>query len=65
MKKLAQRQHSSDWSKELSDLISGASGGFLFGIPLLFYTMEVWFVGSQVSPPLLLAILSLTDDYCF
>lgn len=59
MKKLAQRKHSSDWSKELSDLISGASGGFLFGIPLL-YTMEVWFVGSQVSPPLLLAILSLT-----
>lgn len=40
-------------------LISAASGGFLFGVPLL-YTMEVWFIGSYVEPPILLAILAIT-----
>ena len=40
-------------------MISGASGGFLFGIPLL-YTMEVWFIGSYVQPHLLLLILAIT-----
>ena len=39
--------------------ISGASGGFLFGIPLL-YTMEVWFIGSYVLPTILLGILGIT-----
>ncbi|MBD2578126.1 TIGR02587 family membrane protein [Oscillatoria sp. FACHB-1406] len=46
-------------SKELSEIVGGASGGFLFGIPLL-YTMEVWFIGSEVQPPMLLAILGVT-----
>lgn len=36
------------WSEELNDVIRGVSGGFLFGIPLL-YTMEVWWIGSSVS----------------
>lgn len=47
------------WSKELRDLISGASGAFLFGVPLL-YTMEVWFIGSFVRPPIMLLILAAT-----
>ncbi|MCU0540892.1 MAG: TIGR02587 family membrane protein [Oscillatoriaceae cyanobacterium Prado104] len=36
-------------SNELNDIIRGASGGFLFGIPLL-YTMEVWWLGSHTEP---------------
>jgi putative integral membrane protein (TIGR02587 family) len=40
-------------------MIRGASGGFLFGIPLL-YTMEVWWIGSQTSPSLMLVILAIT-----
>lgn len=36
------------WNDELNDVIRGVSGGFLFGIPLL-YTMEVWWIGSSVS----------------
>ena len=48
-----------DWRAEIEEIISGASGGFLFGIPLL-YTMEVWFIGSYVRPPILLCILGIT-----
>ncbi|BAZ44868.1 integral membrane protein TIGR02587 [Chondrocystis sp. NIES-4102] len=44
------------WDKEIGELISAASGGFLFGIPLL-YTMEVWFIGSFIQPPILLSVL--------
>jgi len=40
-------------------MIRGASGGFLFGIPLL-YTMEVWWIGSQISPSVMLGILATT-----
>lgn len=47
------------WQQELTELISGASGGFLFGIPLL-YTMEVWSIGSYVRPFILLYILAVT-----
>ncbi|MGL5834450.1 MAG: TIGR02587 family membrane protein [Waterburya sp.] len=47
------------WSKEFKDLVNGVSGGFLFGIPLL-YTMEVWFIGSEVQPSVLIYILSTT-----
>lgn len=46
------------WDEELKDLIRGASGGFLFGIPLL-YTMEVWWIGSYTRPPLMLAVLAV------
>ncbi|MEY2833729.1 MAG: hypothetical protein RLZZ574_2988 [Cyanobacteriota bacterium] len=47
------------WQTEIQEVISGASGGFLFGIPLL-YTMEVWFIGSYVEPAILLSILAIT-----
>ena len=47
------------WQSEIQEIISGASGGFLFGIPLL-YTMEVWFIGSYVQPAVLLCILTVT-----
>lgn len=47
------------WSKEWNDLLRGAAGGFLFGIPLL-YTMEVWWIGSFTEPPVLLAAIAAT-----
>ena len=53
-----------NWRQELQEIISGASGGFLFGIPLL-YTMEVWSIGSYVKPPFLLIILSITFAIIF
>lgn len=56
--------HRSMWSSEVDDLIRGASGGFLFGIPLL-YTMEVWWIGSSVGPPRLLLAMLLTFAIVF
>ena len=54
------RQKSGDnWQQEIQEITSGASGGFLFGIPLI-YTMEVWFIGSYARPPMLLIILAIT-----
>jgi putative integral membrane protein (TIGR02587 family) len=53
-----------NWQSEIKQIISGASGGFLFGIPLL-YTMEVWFIGSYVQPPVLLGILGVTSILIF
>jgi putative integral membrane protein (TIGR02587 family) len=47
------------WQSEINDLIRGASGGFLFGIPLM-YTMEVWWIGTYTDPPLMLAVLAAT-----
>lgn len=47
------------WKAELHELIQGASGGFLFGIPLI-YTMEVWWIGSYTNPFLMLCILGAT-----
>ncbi|MGB7413126.1 MAG: DUF2391 family protein [Thermosynechococcaceae cyanobacterium] len=43
--------------QELNDLIRGICGGFLFGI-LLFYTMEVWWIGSSAESPILLAAIA-------
>lgn len=40
-------------------MLRGASGSFLFGIPLL-YTIEVWSIGSAAQPPLLLTVLGTT-----
>ncbi|HEY9877639.1 MAG TPA: TIGR02587 family membrane protein [Leptolyngbyaceae cyanobacterium] len=48
-----------EWQLELTDLIRGLSGGFLFGIPL-FYTMEAWWIGSSTGPPQMLALLAVT-----
>lgn len=47
------------WIQELHNLIRGISGGFLFGIPLL-YTMEVWWIGSSVEPIRILIAIALT-----
>jgi putative integral membrane protein (TIGR02587 family) len=46
------------WRDEASDLVRGASGGLLFGVPLL-YTEEVWRVGSHTTPGQMLQILGL------
>jgi putative integral membrane protein (TIGR02587 family) len=54
----------SPWHQELNDLIRGVSGGFLFGIPLL-YTMEVWWIGSSVEPLRLLIAIALTFTIVF
>lgn len=48
-----------DWRLEVQDLVRAMSGGFLFGIPLL-YTMEVWWIGSFTEPPQMLAVLAAT-----
>jgi len=47
------------WLNELDDIIRGASGGFLFGIPLL-YTMEVWWIGSFAKPLQMLGAIAAT-----
>jgi len=52
------------WSDEIKELVRGAAGGFLFGVPLI-YTMEVWWIGSSVSPPLLLLTLAATAVVVF
>lgn len=44
------KRRSTAWATEINDLVRGACGGFLFGIPLL-YTMEVWWIGSMAPPP--------------
>lgn len=55
----ARRASAADWRREASDLVRGASGGFLFGVPL-FYTMEVWWLGSWVHPRWVLGALALS-----
>jgi putative integral membrane protein (TIGR02587 family) len=52
------------WRQEFNDLVRGVSGGFLFGIPLL-YTMEVWWIGSSVAPLRLLIAIALTSATIF
>lgn len=47
------------WKSEFNDLVRGLSGGFLFGIPLL-YTMEVWWLGTHSHPWRLLLLLLLS-----
>ena len=55
----ARRSTAADWRREASDLVRGASGGFLLGVPL-FYTMEVWWIGSWVHPRWMLGALLLS-----
>ncbi len=52
------------WRQEFNDLVRGISGGFLFGIPLL-YTMEVWWIGSSAKPLRLLIAIALTFTIIF
>jgi putative integral membrane protein (TIGR02587 family) len=56
---IARKRHKNVWLNELDDIIRGACGGFLFGIPLL-YTMEVWWIGSVAEPPLMLLAIAIT-----
>lgn len=46
------------WASEINDIVRGACGGFLFGIPLL-YTMEVWWVGSLAKPQSMMMTIAL------
>ncbi|WP_017314590.1 TIGR02587 family membrane protein [Mastigocladopsis repens] len=46
------------WVNEINDIIRGACGGFLFGIPLL-YTMEVWWIGSLAKPSMIILAIAL------
>lgn len=44
------------WKAELVAIIRAASGGLLFGVPLM-YTMEVWWVGEHTESRQMLVIL--------
>ena len=46
------------WQAELTAVVRAASGGLLFGVPLL-YTMEVWWTGTHTSPRQMLLVLAL------
>ena len=50
---------SSVWTSELSAILRGAAGSFLFGIPLL-YTVEVWAIGSATDSLRLLWVQAAT-----
>lgn len=58
------KQRKNQWKNELNDIIRGASGGFLFGIPLL-YTMEVWWIGSHTEPVQMLSAIATTFAVVF
>jgi putative integral membrane protein (TIGR02587 family) len=47
------------WKSEIDNLVRGACGGFLFGVPLL-YTMEVWWIGSLAKPIMMLVAIAIT-----
>lgn len=59
MAKRSRKKPKNPWSTEFDDIIRGVAGGFLFGIPLL-YTMEVWWIGSELHPSMMLGILATT-----
>lgn len=56
---MTRKRQKNIWKNEFNDIIRGASGGFLFGIPLL-YTMEVWWIGSQAKPAMIMVAIALT-----
>ncbi|GAA6615725.1 TIGR02587 family membrane protein [Scytonema sp. NUACC26] len=55
---IARNRQKKIWITEINDIIRGACGGFLFGIPLL-YTMEVWWIGSRANPPIVMLAIAL------
>ncbi|MEH2305213.1 TIGR02587 family membrane protein [Nostoc sp.] len=55
---MATKHQKNVWRSEINDIIRGACGGFLFGIPLL-YTMEVWWIGSRAKPQLMMMAIAL------
>ncbi|MDP9311531.1 MAG: TIGR02587 family membrane protein [Chloroflexota bacterium] len=59
-----QEQQKNQWASQLDDIVRGASGGFLFSIPLL-YTMEVWFIGTSADPPHMMIMLLTTIAVVF
>ncbi|MBD2512461.1 TIGR02587 family membrane protein [Nostoc muscorum FACHB-395] len=54
---MATKRQKDVWRSEINDIIRGACGGFLFGIPLL-YTMEVWWIGSRAKPQLMMMAIA-------
>lgn len=52
------------WKVEFEELVRGSCGGFLFGVPL-FYTMEMWWIGSMASPLLLLGTVGASYGVVF
>ncbi|MEH1939084.1 MAG: TIGR02587 family membrane protein [Nostoc sp.] len=55
---MATKPQKNVWRSEINDIIRGACGGFLFGIPLL-YTMEVWWIGSLAKAQLIMTAIAL------
>ncbi|MBD2516534.1 TIGR02587 family membrane protein [Nostoc sp. FACHB-973] len=55
---MATKRQKNVWRSEINDIIRGACGGFLFGIPLL-YTMEVWWIGSLAKPQMMMMAIAL------
>jgi len=58
------RRRRNAWKQEFEELVRGACGGFLFGVPL-FYTMEMWWIGSFVTPPMMLGAIAITFGVVF
>lgn len=46
------------WKAETFEVVRAASGGLLFGVPLL-YTMEIWWIGATTEPAQMLLLLAL------
>jgi putative integral membrane protein (TIGR02587 family) len=59
VKIVPKKQRGNPWLNEWDDLVRGACGGFLFGVPLL-YTMEVWWIGSTIDPPMMIVAIVTT-----
>ncbi|MEH2298709.1 MAG: TIGR02587 family membrane protein [Nostoc sp.] len=55
---MATKRQKNVWMSAINDIIRGACGGFLYGIPLL-YTMEVWWIGSLAKPQLMMMAIAL------
>lgn len=49
---------SQDWSDEFIDFTRAFSGAAVFGIPLIF-TMEMWWIGKELSLAYLMALLAI------
>lgn len=52
-------RHRGLWKTELVDVVRAASGGLLFGIPMLF-TVEVTWTGQHTGPRQALAVLAVS-----
>ncbi|MBW4594989.1 MAG: TIGR02587 family membrane protein [Brasilonema angustatum HA4187-MV1] len=55
---IGRKRRKNVWKNDINDIIRGACGGFLFGIPLL-YTMEVWWIGSLAKPSMIMLAIAL------